>query len=81
MPKTLKELVTVLQSECKSAINWLCNNKIIVNPDKFQVNLLDKDKTYNTSRVVDTANRKIKFSSSVKLLVVHIEDELNFKKH
>ena len=33
--KTLRELVTILQSECETAINWLYKNKLIVNPDKF----------------------------------------------
>ena len=39
---TLKELRPILESECETAINWLQNNKMIVNPDKFQVILLDK---------------------------------------
>ena len=43
--KTLRGLVTILQSECETAINWLHNNKMIVNPDKFQVILLDKGRS------------------------------------
>ena len=34
---TLKELLPILESECKVAINWFYNNKMILNPDKFQV--------------------------------------------
>ena len=33
--KTLRELVMILQSECETSINWLYNNKMILNPDKF----------------------------------------------
>ena len=40
--KTLKELLPILKSECEAAINWLHDNKMIINPDKFQVILLDK---------------------------------------
>ena len=47
--KTLRSLVTILQSECETAINWLYNNKMIVNPDKFQLILLDKGRSYNTN--------------------------------
>ena len=39
---TLKELLPILESECKAAINWLQNNKMIVNPDKFQVIFVGK---------------------------------------
>ena len=31
--KTLSELVTILQLECETAINWLSANKMTVNPD------------------------------------------------
>ena len=42
--KTLRGLVTItiLQSECETSLNWLHSNKMIVNPDKFQVTFLDK---------------------------------------
>ena len=39
---TLKDLLPILESECEAAINWLHNNKMIVNPDKFQIILLVK---------------------------------------
>ena len=46
---TLKEVLTILESECEAAINWLHNNKMIVNPDKFQVILLYKRGSDNTN--------------------------------
>ena len=30
------------KSECEKAVNWVYNNKMILNPDKFQLILLDK---------------------------------------
>ena len=71
--KTLKGLVTILQSEYETAINWLHNNKMIVNTDKFQVILLDKGRSDNTNIEVEIGNEKISWTSSVKLLGVHIE--------
>ena len=56
--KTLRELVTILQSECETAINWLYNNKMIVNPDKFQVIFLDKGRSDNTNIEVEKGNGK-----------------------
>ena len=78
---TLKELLPILESECEAAINWLHNNKMIVNPDKFQVILLDKRGSDNTNIELKIGNEKIKSTSSVKLLGVHIDDKLNFNHH
>ena len=79
--KTLRRLVTILQSECKTAINWLHNNKMIANPDKFQVIFLDKRRSDNTNIEAETGNEKISSTLSVKLLGVHVDDKLNFNKH
>ena len=78
---TLKELLPILGLECETAINWLHNNKMIVNPDKFQVILLDKHGSENTNMEVKIGNEIIKSTSSVKLLGVHIDDKLNLNNH
>ena len=54
---------------------------MIVNPDKFQVILLDKRGSDNTNIELKIGNEKIKSTSSVKLLGVHIDDKLNFNHH
>ena len=46
---------------------------MILNPDKFQVILLDKRGSDYTN-----TDEKSKSTSSVKLLRVHIDDKLNF---
>ena len=79
--KSLRELVTILQSECETAINCLHNNKVILNPDKFQVIFLDKGRSGNANIEVDIGNEKIRLISSVKLLGVHIDDKLKFNEH
>ena len=60
-----KELLPILESEFDAAINWLRNNKMIVNPDKFQVILLDKLNSNNTNIKVKIGNKKNKLTSSV----------------
>ena len=52
-----------------------------VNPDKFQVILLDKRGSDNTNTKVKIGNEKIKSTTSVKLLGVHIDNKLNFNHH
>ena len=79
--KTLRGLVTILQSEGETSINWLHNNKMIVNADKFQVVFLAKRRSDNRNIEVETGNEKISSTSSAKLLGVHIDDKLNFNEH
>ena len=71
----------ILQSECETAINQFHNNKMIVNPDKFQVILLGKGKSDNTNIGVAIGNEKIGSTQSVKLLGVDIDDKLYFNEH
>ena len=57
------ELVPILKSECETAINWLHNNKMIVNPNKFQVILFDKLGSDNTNIEVKIRKNSIYFIS------------------
>ena len=79
--KTLRGLVTILQSECETTTNWLHSNKMIANPDNFQVILLDKGRSDNANIEVEIGNKKISSTSSVKLLGVHIDHKLIFNEH
>ena len=71
--RTVKNLVTILESESSCAINWFRDNSMIVNPDKFQAILLDKRNSdwHLNEKVV----------SNVKMLGVHIDSKLNFNLH
>ena len=77
-----KEFQTdILQSGPVIAIDCFKNNKMIVNPDKFQVILLDKSKSDHTNQriVVDNQNKKVVLS--VELLGIQINDKFNFNLH
>ena len=80
--RTVKNLVSILESESSCAINWFRDNSMIVNPDKFQAILLDKrnsDLHLNENITIDKEN--IKVVSNVKMLGVHIDSKLNFNLH
>ena len=44
--KTIAELINALQSKLEVVISYFKNNKMIVNPDKFQAMIIDKRKKW-----------------------------------
>ena len=77
--RTVKNLISILESESSCAINWFRDNSMIINHDKFQAILLDKrnpDLHLNENITIDKEN--IKVVSNVKMLSVHIDSKLNF---
>ena len=79
--ETILELTDVLQSGSEIVIDWFKNNKMIVNPDKFQAILLDKRKSGHTNQRIVVDNQYIKVVSSVELLGIQIDDKLNLNLH
>ena len=62
---------------------WYTNNFLLANPDKFQslnINLwkLDNEKR---DKMLNINNLDIANSELIKLLGVHIDDNLNFTEH
>ena len=70
-----------MQSGSEIVIDWFKNNKMIVNPDKFQAILLDKRKSGHTNQRIVVDNQYIKVVSSVELLGIQIDDKLEFNLH
>ena len=68
-----------MELECETAFNWLRNNKLIVNLDKFQIVLLHKLGYDNIE--VKIRKKRLKSTSRVKLLGVHIDNKPNFNHH
>ena len=75
------ELIDVLQSGPEIVIVWLKNNKMIVNPDKLEAILLEKRKSDHTNQRIVVNNQHLKVVSSVELLGIQIDDQLNFNLH
>ena len=74
-------LIDILQSGSEILIDWFKNNKMIVNPDKFQAILFDKRKSDHKNQRIVVDNQNIKVVSSVELLQIQIDYKLNFNLH
>ena len=79
--ETILELIDTLQSGSKIVADWFKNNKMILNPGKFQAILLDKRKSDNTNQRITANHQNIKVVSSVELLGIQIDDKLDFNLH
>ena len=58
--KTIQELIGSLEPECEVALNWFNENKMIVNPGKFQAIIIDKRKQDHVNEISKLAPRKLK---------------------
>ena len=79
--ETTQNLIALSENESNTAIEWFQNNKMMVNPGKFQAIIIDKKKKCHTNETLKIGDKIIKASSSVKLLGVQIDDQLNFNLH
>ena len=62
-------------------MTWFSNNKMIVNPNKFQAILLNKSKSTHVKDTMNIGNEKIESLSVVKLLKIEIGNQFNFNNH
>ena len=78
----LSYLKTTLENESTEAINWLKQNNMLVNPKKFQVLFLSRNKELITSDILLNINSNSIISSNwVKLLGIKIDSSLNLESH
>ena len=73
---TISDLINKLESDSNIAIEWFKMNKMIVNPDKFHVIVLNKKRSDLTNINFQVDNRVIKSVSSVELLGIQIDGKL-----
>ena len=57
--KNMSNLIQTLEKQSEAAVEWLNQNKMIVNPNKFQAMLLEKE-TKITNNVLRSINRQLK---------------------
>ena len=79
--ENIDELKWKLEQGASQALQWLESNHMIANPDKFKAIIVQKSSLNADDINLKVGNQEIKFSSSVKLLGVNIDNRLNFKKH
>ena len=65
--KTLEDLIKKLEHECEVSLIWFRNNKMMVNPNRFQAILLNKSKSTQFKATMNIGDEKIEFLSAVKL--------------
>ena len=76
----MTNLIHILEKESETAVKWLKQNKMIMNPDKLQAMSLEKRNENNQSRY-KINNQTIKTTNCVKLLGINIDSKLNFDSH
>ena len=75
------DLLKTLKEESESAVKWFRENKMIVNPDKFQAIVLRKGSKINKTNItLNNENITINTSKSVKILEITIGNKLNFEE-
>ena len=79
--RDLNELLRLLEKEREVAIKWFTNNKMIVNPKKFQAIIITRQNRSNHKYCLTINNAEIKSKESVTLLGNEIANKLNFEKH
>ena len=57
--KNMSNLIQTLEKRSEAAVEWLNQNKMIINPNKFQAMLLEKE-TKTTNNVLRSINRQLK---------------------
>ena len=78
--KNMSSLIQTLEEESETAVDWFNQNKMIVNPEKFQATLLEK-RNENNQSCLKINNQTIKTTNCVKLLGINIDSKLNFDSH
>ena len=69
-----------LQNDCVSAMEWFEQNNMKANASKFQLMYLNRKNDLTDSTIM-IGNTKIQASSSIDILGVEIDKQLNFKGH
>ena len=77
----IQNLINLLEPERSVAIKWFKDNKMIVNPGKFQAVILNKMKNNHTQEIIKIDKNALKVKLPVKLVGVQIDAELNFDSH
>ena len=80
--KDIMKLLTTLETETSSVLNWFKYNEMKPNPNKCHLIVADINRRYYTSKsYIYLENEFIESEEYVKLLGVKIDQKLSFKEH
>ena len=77
----MSNLIDVLKDESNISLEWLKNNDIIANPEKFHALLIGGDKSDASGVDICIQGKNTKSEDSVKLLGIKLDNKLNFDSH
>ena len=80
-PKIRDTLLETLKNESESAVYWFRNNNMIVNPDKFQLMLLQKSTKKVIQEKLQIDNNEVESENWLTLLGITINNRLSFDDH
>ena len=79
----IEDLINILESESEIAIKWFSENKMIVNPDKFQAIIVNRHGRFDpvNEHQLKFNEYEVTSKNSVTLLGIEIDDRLSFDNH
>ena len=79
--KNKDTLLEALKNESEWAVNYFRNNNMIVNPDKFQLMLLQQSTRKVIQEKLQIDNNEIECENSLTFLGINIENRLSLDDH
>ena len=77
----ISEVTATVTSELDKLSNWMCENKLTLNPSKTEMLLVSNRIHDQNNLSISFCNENISFSPSCKYLGVYLDHKLNFKVH
>ena len=70
---TIENLISTVETESQSVIEWFKLNEMTVNPEKFQAIIVNKNAEMKDSHLLNINDLRIKCENSVKLFDIEID--------
>ena len=77
--KDVESVAVRLEDVVSGALDWFKSNRMVANPQKFQVIFLGLKQ--NQELLLEIENIIVKATRSVKLLGIAVDDEVKVEKH
>ena len=79
--ETIQDLINSLEIKTSKAIQWMKNNDMIANPEKFKATVLTKHDDQTAGSEFNFSGRRIYLSAEVDLLGVKLDTKLSIESH
>ena len=79
--ETIQDLIIKIDIKKSRAIQWMENNDILANPEKFEVNVLAKHDGQTAGSQFNFSGRTIYSSTEVNVLGIKLNTKLSFNSH